>query len=93
MTEALHFFTVQITLLAVVLISHTYLGLHIIRRTMIFSDLVLDQLAALGAMMGIGLGIEYGGVSSYGCSLSAVIFGALLLAWLKLPKPILTLTG
>jgi len=79
------FFSVQIALIAVVLILHTYIGLHIIRRTLIFSDLVLDQLAAFGAMAGIALGIEYGTFGSYLSSTVAVLFGALLLALLK-PK-------
>ena len=85
MTELVRFFSVQITLLAVVLILHTYIGLHIIRRTLIFSDLVLDQLAAFGALAGIGLGIEYGTTQSYLFSMVAVLFGALLLALIK-PK-------
>ena len=85
MTEVIRFFSVQIALIAVVLILHTYIGLHIIRRTLIFSDLVLDQLAAFGAMAGIGLGIEYGTFQSYISSMVAVLFGAMLLALIK-PK-------
>ncbi|MCD6394156.1 MAG: metal ABC transporter permease [Planctomycetes bacterium] len=84
-SEIVSFFSVQIALIAVVLILHTYIGLHIIRRTLIFSDLVLDQLAAFGAMAGIALGIEYGTFGSYLSSMFAVLFGALLLALLK-PK-------
>jgi zinc/manganese transport system permease protein len=84
-TEIIRFFSVQIALLAVVLILHTYIGLHIIRRTLIFSDLVLDQLAAFGALLGIGLGIEYGTAQSYLSSTVLVLFGALLLALIK-PK-------
>jgi zinc/manganese transport system permease protein len=82
-SEIVRFFSVQIALLAVVLILHTYIGLHIIRRTLIFSDLVLDQLAAFGALVGIGLGIEYGTAQSYTSSMIAVLFGALLLALIK----------
>ncbi|RKY07593.1 MAG: hypothetical protein DRP65_10235 [Planctomycetota bacterium] len=77
--EILKFFSVQIVLIAVVLILHTYIGLHIIRRTLIFSDLVLDQFAAFGAMVGVALGIEYGTATSYLPALIAVLFGALLL--------------
>ena len=84
-SEMVRFFSVQIVLLAVVLILHTYIGLHIIRRTLIFSDLVLDQLAAFGALAGIGLGIEYGTAQSYLSSMVAVLFGALLLTLIK-PK-------
>jgi zinc/manganese transport system permease protein len=89
MSEALHFFAVQITLLAIVLVLHTYLGLHVIRRTLIFSDLVLDQLAAFGALVGIGLAIRYGSPGSYLMSLLAVLLGALLLAVLKPRNPMI----
>jgi zinc/manganese transport system permease protein len=84
-TEMIRFFSAQIALIAVVLILHTYIGLHIIRRTLIFSDLVLDQLAAFGALAAIGLGIEYGTAQSYAASMVTVLFGALLLALIK-PK-------
>lgn len=84
-SETVRFFSVQIALLAVVLILHTYIGLHIIRRTLIFSDLVLDQLAAFGALAGISLGIKYGTAQSYLSSMVAVLFGALLLTLIK-PK-------
>jgi len=83
MSEAIHLFALQIALVAVVLVLHTYLGLHIIRRTLIFSDLVLDQLAAFGALVGVGLGIEYASPGSYGISFAAVLVGAGLLAVLK----------
>jgi zinc/manganese transport system permease protein len=82
-SEAVRFFSVQAVLIAVVLILHTYIGLHIVRRTLIFSDLVLDQLAALGAMVGIGMGIECGTAQSYLFSTMAVLTGALLLALIK----------
>ena len=73
MIEALRFLSVQISLLAVVLILHTYIGLHVIRRTLIFSDLVLDQLAAFGALVGLALGIRYGVAGSYLVSLLFVL--------------------
>ena len=87
MTEAAHFFALQVSLLAVVLVLHTYMGLHVIRRTLIFSDLVLDQLAAFGALAGIGMAIRYGSPGSYAMSLAAVLIGALLLALLKPKNP------
>ncbi|MBN2375091.1 MAG: metal ABC transporter permease [Sedimentisphaerales bacterium] len=85
MSETLRFFLLQTSLIAVVLILHTYLGLHIIRRTLIFSDLALDQLAALGVLVGIGLNIQYGSAISYLLAMAAVLFGAVLLAVVK-PK-------
>jgi len=83
MSETVRFFSVQIALIAVVLVLHTYMGLHVIRRTLVFSDLVLDQLAAFGAIVGIGLGVRYGTPVSYLVSLVAVLGGAALLAVLN----------
>lgn len=75
----------QVSLVAVVLVLHTYIGLHIIRRGIIFSDLVLDQLAAFGVAAGVGIGIAYGTPSSYGIAAVAVLIGCFLLATIK-PK-------
>jgi zinc/manganese transport system permease protein len=85
MSEVLNFFAVQSALIAVVLVLHTYMGLHIIRRTIIFCDLVLAQQAALGALVGIALGIKYATGSSYLVSLATVLIGSVLLAVVK-PK-------
>lgn len=89
MSEAARFFSVQLALLAVVLILHTYLGLHVIRRCIVFSDLVLDQLAAFGALVGIGIGISYGTPASYLVSLVAVLIGSFLLAMVKPKNPLI----
>jgi zinc/manganese transport system permease protein len=83
MSETISLFSRQIILIAIVLILHTYIGLHIIRRSLIFSDLVLDQLAAFGALIGVALHIQYGSALSYLLAMAAVIFGSLLLALLK----------
>jgi len=87
--ETVQFFSVQIALIAVVLVLHTYIGLHIIRRTLIFSDLVLDQLAAFGALAAIGMGIEYGTMQSYAASMMAVLFGAVLLTLIKSKRQVI----
>jgi zinc/manganese transport system permease protein len=83
MSGSLEFFLVQMTLIAVVLVLHTYMGLHIIRRTIIFCDLVLAQQAALGALTGIALGIRYATGGSYLVSLVTVLVGSVLLAVVK----------
>ena len=98
MSDAVNFFLLQLTLIGVVLIMHTYLGLHIIRRVLVFSDLALAQLAALGAIVGVllihkcpdliaryNLDLSYGSMGSYVLSLLIVLVGALLLALVK-PK-------
>ena len=83
MSEVLRLFALQIVLIAVVLVLHTYIGLHIVRRTLIFSDLVLDQLAAFGALVGVALHIRYASPVSYLLALAAVVLGAVLLAVIK----------
>ena len=79
------FFVMQVSLIAVVLVLHTYIGLHIIRRGIIFSDLALDQLAAFGLVVGIAWGIKYGTPLSYVLACAATLIGCVLLAVLR-PK-------
>jgi zinc/manganese transport system permease protein len=83
MSPVVEFFTMQICLIMVVLVLHTYMGLHIIRRGIIFCDLVLDQLAAFGVVVGIGIGVQYGTPMSYVLSFTFVLVGCLLLATLR----------
>ena len=85
MLETLNFLSIQIVLLLVVTSVHTYLGLHVIRRGIVFSDLSLDQLAAFGVIVGIGMGIQGGSAWSYVVSFVAVLLGSVLLAYVK-PK-------
>lgn len=98
MLETVHFFLLQLTLIGVVLILHTYLGLHIIRRVLVFSDLALAQLAAFGALFGVffafnypdllaryHVNLDYGSIGSYVISMVPVLIGALLLSLVK-PK-------
>ncbi len=85
MLETLNFLSIQIVLLFVVTSVHTYLGLHVIRRGIVFSDLALDQLAGFGVIVGIGLGIQGGTTASYLLAFVAVLFGSVLLAFVK-PK-------
>jgi len=92
-SEAVNFFVMQLLLIAVVLILHTYIGLHVIRRTLIFSDLALDQLAAFGILLCIvvnsneqtGDVVQLNDPITYIYALGAVTFGAFLLAVVK-PK-------
>ncbi len=87
MNGGLDFFAVQASLIAVVLVLHTYMGLHIIRRTIIFCDLVLAQQAALGALVGVALGVKYATGGSYMMSLATVMAGSVLLALVRPRNP------
>lgn len=55
---------------------HAYLGIHILERGVIFVDLALAQIAALGAITGVLLGFELHTTGSYFASLSATFIGA-----------------
>ena len=57
---------------------HVYLGVHVIARKVIFVDLALAQIAALGTVVGILLGYEVGKDTTalYLYSLAFTIFGA-----------------
>jgi zinc/manganese transport system permease protein len=83
MSGTVNLFVLQLSLIAVALILHTYLGLHIVRRTLIFCDLVLAQLAALGALVGVAFQIKYGSPPSYALALGSVVVGSALLALIK----------
>lgn len=89
MSEVWSFFSIQIVLIAVVLIIHTYMGLHVIRRTIIFCDLALAQLAAFGALVGIAIGIQYATGGSYIMSMLVVLVGSFLLATINPRLPLI----
>lgn len=55
---------------------HSYLGLHVIKRKVIFVDLALAQVAALGTTVGFLFGILPGTAGSYWFSLGFAIIGA-----------------
>jgi zinc/manganese transport system permease protein len=57
---------------------HVYLGVHVIARKVIFVDLALAQIAALGTVVGVLLGYEVGKDTTalYLYSLAFTIFGA-----------------
>jgi len=55
---------------------HTYLGLHVIERGVIFADLALAQLAAFGATIGFLWGWNLHSTESYLCALSFTLLGA-----------------
>lgn len=55
---------------------HGYLGIHIIARGVIFVDLALAQVAALGwAAAGLGLGAKLGGALGVSPELASYLFG------------------
>ena len=70
---------------------HVYLGLHVVSRGVIFVDLALAQIAALGAAFAFLLGYEPNGTAGYLYSLLftfivAAIFSFLRLSEQRIPK-------
>ena len=65
---------------------HVYLGLHVVTRGVIFVDLALAQVAALGSAIGIIIGLEHDGYSSYILAVSFTIMGAAFFAYVRSSK-------
>ncbi len=64
----------------VLIVMHAYLGIHIIARGVIFVDLALAQVAAMGFTGATLMGFEAGSSTSYLLSVSATLIGALVLS-------------
>jgi zinc/manganese transport system permease protein len=83
MTEALAFlmppFLVAVCLTGI----HTYFGIQVLARKVIFVDLALAQVAALGATMAFMLGHPALGAASYAYSLAFALLAAVLLAFTR----------
>ncbi len=67
---------------------HVYLGVHVIARKVIFVDLALAQIAALGTVVGVLLGYEVGKDTNalYLYSLAFTIFGAFVFSITRMKK-------
>ncbi|GAC1660691.1 MAG: metal ABC transporter permease [Candidatus Acidiferrum sp.] len=62
---------------------HAYLGVHVVERGVIFVDLALAQIAALGATVAIVAGMDPHGRSSYWISLCFTFLGAGIFAFAR----------
>src|SRR5512145_1078231 len=72
------------TLAALVLAGiHAYLGFHVVRRGVLFVDLALAQMAALGVALAVVLHVEEDPLRSYLLALGMTFVGAALFAWLR----------
>jgi zinc/manganese transport system permease protein len=59
---------------------HAYLGFHVLAREVVFVDIALAQIAALGATAAFLVGFELESWVSYAVALGFAIFGAFVLA-------------
>jgi len=80
---ALPFFWTALAASLVLAGIHAYLGFHVVRRGVIFVDLALAQMAALGVALGLVLGVHENPVASYLLPLAMTLVGAASFAWLR----------
>lgn len=76
MAEMLEFMAAPFAACVVLVGIHAYLGLHVLLREIIFVDLALAQIAALGTVIALVVGHEPGSYASITFSLGAAILGA-----------------
>lgn len=62
---------------------HAYLGVHVVERGVIFVDLALAQIAALGATIAILIGMDPHGQGAYWLSLGFTFVGAAIFAFAR----------
>jgi zinc/manganese transport system permease protein len=62
---------------------HAYLGVHVVERGVIFVDLALAQIAALGAIVALIMGLDPHGPSAYWISLGFTFLGAFIFSVAK----------
>ncbi len=65
---------------------HAYLGVHVVERGVIFVDLALAQIAALGATIAILIGMDVHGSGAYWVSLAFTFLGAAIFALARTRK-------
>lgn len=64
-----------------VLVSHVPLGQQVLARGIVFIDLAIAQIAALGVIAADTAGLPTGGWGAQAAALAAALMGAILLSW------------
>jgi zinc/manganese transport system permease protein len=85
MMDALRLPFFQTAALAALVLAgiHAYLGFHIVRRGVLFVDLALAQMAAMGIAIAMALGIDHDSPQAYVLALAMTFVGAGLFSWLR----------
>ncbi|MFO8056724.1 MAG: metal ABC transporter permease [bacterium] len=78
--HALSFMAPAVVMYVILVLLCGYVGMHVVMREVIFIDIALAQVAALGATMGMYLGLELGNPWTYVLSLGFTLLGAALLS-------------
>ena len=79
MSEALALLAVPFAASVVFVLMHAYLGVHVLRRKIVFADLALAQLSALGATVAFANGYPAASAAGFGYALLFTAAGAALL--------------
>lgn len=78
-SDALAFLALPFAASVVFVLMHAYLGVHVLRRRIVFADLALAQLAALGATVAVASGHSATSAAGLGFALVFTATGAALL--------------
>jgi zinc/manganese transport system permease protein len=79
MADALSLLLVPFAASVAFVLIHAYLGVHVLRRNIVFADLALAQLSALGATVAFALGYAATSPAGFGYALLFTAIGAALL--------------
>ena len=80
LVEVVSFLAAPFVMCMVLVGIHCYLGLHVLARGVIFVDLSLAQVAALGSTIAFAMGFEHHTAAAYFISLASTFLAALLFA-------------
>ena len=79
MSDALALLALPFAAAVVFVLMHAYLGVHVLRRRIVFADLALAQLSALGATVSFANGYPATSAAGFGYALLFTAIGAALL--------------
>lgn len=86
MGDFLHIMTLPFLACLIFTGIHAYLGMHVIERQVIFVDLALAQIAAVGASLALVFGLSIDSPSSYWMSLGFTVIGAVIFSLTRFRK-------
>ena len=79
MTEAVTFLALPFVASVIFVLIHAYLGVHVLRRKIVFADLALAQLSALGASVAFANGYDVKSAAGFAYAFMFTAIGAALL--------------
>ncbi len=78
--EMIHLMAAPFAACIVLVMIHSYLGGHVLKRGVIFVDLAMAQFAAMGAALGVLLGYDHDSLPGYAIGLASALIAAGLFA-------------